>query len=136
MYVSEIIELTNILIWPMTLLVVVLLFKGAISKLLQRTKSVDITSNGIQLVLENMKKLDAIRRKELSGLSSNEIWILNDFATNPKQTIVDQMNPPLKVGAVSLLEMGLIEKVTIDNKQHVRPTELGQELLDAAKSIL
>ncbi|MBE9580439.1 MAG: hypothetical protein IMF18_02340 [Proteobacteria bacterium] len=136
MTMTNIVTIIEALAWPSVVLVIVLLFRKPVVSLFSRAQSVDIKANGIQLVLSKMEELDPIRRKELSGLSSNEIWLLNDIDLKKISPDIKAMIAPQKVGVATLLEMKLLETKTVGSSRHVVLTKLGKELLDIAKNII
>ena len=87
--------------WPITVVISLYWLRKPIIDAFRRAERIAIHSKGLELTLNQLEKtttLSAIQRKELSGLTSNEIWALHDIVKGRlKNNAISDLNPPLKV---------------------------------------
>ncbi len=89
-------------------------------------------------MLEEMQKREVLPptvRKELAGLSANDIWALSSFNSGAIN-LVSTMKPAQKVAARVLIDMGLLAVQPVGNDRRVQVTDLGKRLLQVADSLL
>jgi hypothetical protein len=104
-----------------------------------RLRSVKAGSTGIELVLDHLEQeaqLSQSARVELSGLTSHDIWALDDFASKRITTKVADMKPAQRVAARALTDHGLLTIAGDGESRAVVLTPLGRQILDAANSLL
>lgn len=124
--------------WPITILVLALLFQKSVRELVERVHTIKATSKGVEMLMNKLEKegqLPLSSRAELSGLSANDIWALNDFASEKITTCVDQMTPMQRVAARTLLDSKLLAVTGEGPARKVTVAPLGRLILETAKSI-
>ena len=137
MIFEQITALLDVLAWPIVVLVCVAVFKNDIQGVLSRLKKVTLPK-GIELVLAELEKttpLDPVRRQELSGLTSNEIWALAHIREGKVPANVKEMNAPQRVAARTLVDLGILGVTGEVDAPAVSVTPFGAELLAAAERI-
>lgn len=136
-YIKIILDFIQGVAWPLIILLCVYWLRKPLIDAFGRADKIAINSKGIELTLsklENSIQLSPIQRKELSGLTANEIWALEDLSKTNRA--VAGLNAAQKVGVRTLLDMGLVE-FYYDNKiQRVRLTEIGKKLLEIANTLI
>jgi hypothetical protein len=143
--VSQVLDSIN---WPVacvvalaavTIVVVALIFRRPIGDAIGRIHKFKATSRGIELILaelEQQTQLPVGSRAELSGLSAHDVWALNDFANGRIPLLVDKMNLQQRVAARTLLDLHLLTISGDGAGRQVAATQLGQQILRAANSLL
>jgi hypothetical protein len=123
--------------WPLVVLVIALMLRRPLLDLLPRVRQVE--AKGIKLILERLEEegqpLPFGARKELSGLTSHDIWALESFAQGQMPLIPD-LKPGQRVAARALVEAGLVSIRGEGPSRRLEVTELGKKILAAAESLL
>ena len=146
---KEWIPLLQSLVWPLFLTGLAIWLRASIKTVLiaiaDRIRSGapfeagpgGIKIGSVELVLDRLEskaQLPVTARAELSGLTSHDIWALSSFQKGATNILA--MSPAQKVAVKTLAELGLLSIETLDDKRQVRVTKLGEQLLEAADSIL
>lgn len=132
-------QILNAIAWPIVVLVIALCFRQIIKDVFKRVQKVIANSKGVELILDQLEKQGQLpfgSRSELSGLTSHDIWALDEFARNKITTTVSKMNLAQKVAARSLMDVNLLEIINTDSEKQVRITKLGSQILEVAKTLL
>jgi hypothetical protein len=132
-------QVLNAIAWPIVVLIIALCFRKIIKDIFSRVQKVVANSKGIELILDQLekeRKLPFGAREELSGLTSHDIWALDEFARNKITTIISDMNLAQKVAARSLMDVNLLVINNIESKQQVEITQLGRQILAIANTLL
>ena len=74
--------------------------------------------------------------EELGGLTSNEIWALNDLSKGKITNAIKEMNQPQKVAVKTLLILNLVQSEGEGENRKVVLTNLGEKFLETANKIL
>ena len=85
--------------------------------------------------LEKQVQIPVNARADLAGLSSHDIWALNDFVTNKIKNKVSDLNPARRVAARVLVDLDLLVVVGEGAEREVIPTALGKDVLRVANSL-
>jgi hypothetical protein len=117
------------------IMVGVLLFTLPIENLLSNLSTLKVGASGIEMIANEMK-LPSNTREELGGLSSHDVWALDDFSTAKIKVLIGQMKPAQKVAARTLIDAKLLDIVDEGEGRKVVATELGKRFLETAKTIL
>lgn len=128
-----------VLLVAITVVTLAVVFREPISGAISRVQKVKATAKGVELTLERLEQQTQLAigsRVELSRLSGNDIWALDDFANKRIETHVEKMKPAQKVAARTLVELKLLKIVGTGEQREVATTPLGQKILLAADSIL
>jgi hypothetical protein len=128
-------EILHAISWPVAVLIVLGIFCVPIWRAVARLQTLKATSKGVELVLEQAQ-LSATSRAELSGLSPHDIWALDDFSTGSIPVVVSQMKLSQRVAARALLDLHLLTIEGSGLNRKVVVTPLGQQILQAAESLL
>jgi hypothetical protein len=127
------------LAWPITTLIIALLFRKPVLDLLSRAKSANLSTKGVELVLNTMESKGQITfgaRGELSGMTSHDIWALHDLARKPGFNVISKMGVPNKVAARTLIDYGLLYVDDSGKERVVKTTKLGDAVLETAATLL
>lgn len=132
-------QILNAIAWPIVVLVIALSFRQIVKDIFKRVQKVVANSKGVELILDQLEKQGQLSfgsRSELSGLTSHDIWALEDFSRNKITTIVSKMSLAQKVAARSLMDVNLLEIINADSEKQVKITQLGSQILEVAKTLL
>lgn len=123
--------------WPITVLVLAFSFRKSIIGVIDRIRHVKVSVVELLIAeVEEKKRLPVGAREELAGLEATQIWALNDFASGKISNEVEKMNPGQKVMARTLIDLKLLSLSGEAVGRKVIPTQLGRDLIEAAKSLL
>jgi hypothetical protein len=136
MFWENLVQLIVGIAWPAVILGLAFMLRKPIVGLLPRIRSVE--GLGIKLILDQVEKEGQLpfgSRAELSGLTPHDIWALHSFEQKEIPVEVVKMRPMQRVAARTLYDAGLLSIHGEDTGRHVELTELGQKILDAARSV-
>jgi hypothetical protein len=135
---NNVLQILHVVSWPLAIVAIVVVFHVPLGEVIRRLHKVKANLKGVELVLEKLEKdvhLSVGARVELSGLSSNDIWALESFASQAIPPSVNGLNAPQRVAARTLFDAGLISVDGIGLDRKLRVTPLGHQLLQAANTL-
>jgi len=127
------------LVWPITVLIVVFMFKKNITDLFTRISKIKSPPLGIELMLDELETRRILpfgARRELSGLTSHDIWALDEFGRGAINVLLTKMNVPQRVAARTLIDAKLLTIDGAGENRKVILTELGKKIIEIAGQLL
>ena len=138
---EEFIKLVDLLKWPLVFLIVCFWSRKSIFNFISQYEHVEFESNVARVILKKLKTDNNVSNtqvKRLRGLTGHDLWALDAFIKQPNETYkqIDQFSATRKAMVFSFVEMGLLEIAVDEVGRYVKPTQLTEDVIEAANNLL